>query len=142
MTDVPLPDGDHVSRYCKPSAVDEGGLPLTAAFLPKQGEEYLSVNWLEYFRAQDLTAAADQVRQVFRNKNYRLRPKGRFAVLEVGVAKTAVHEATGKNLRVSHLPVSDDESHSGIIGYNADDLAVAVELKVLVTSSDVHPAII
>ena len=142
MTDAPLPDGDHVSRYCKPSAVDERGLPLTAAFLPKQGEEYLSVNWLEYFRTLDLTAAVDQVRQVFRNKTYRLRPKGRFAVLNVGAAKSAVCEGTGKSLRVNLLPVSDDESHSGIIGYNTDDLAVAVELKALVTSLDVHPAII
>lgn len=90
----------------------------------------------------DLTAAVDQVRHLFRNKNYRLRPKGRFAVLNVGAAKTTVHEGTGKSLRVNHLPVSDDESHSGIIGYNADDLAVAVELKVLVTSLDAHPAII
>ena len=142
MTDVPLPDGDHVSRYCRSSAVDERGLPLSAAFLPKQGEEYLSVNWLEYFRALDLTVAVDQVRQAFRNKNYRLRPKGRFAVLNVGVAKSAVYEGTGKSLRVNHLPVSDDESHSGIIGYNAEDLAVAVELKALVTSLDVHSAII
>ena len=76
MIAVPLPDSDHVSRYCKPSAVDERGLPLTAAFLPKQGEEYLSVNWLEYFGALNLTLAVDQVRQVFRHKNYRVRPKG------------------------------------------------------------------
>lgn len=142
MTNVPLPDGDHVSRYCKPSAVDEHGLPLTTAFLPKQGEEYLSVNWLEYFRDMNVTVAVDRVRDVFRNKNYRLRPKGRFAVLNVGAAKTAVHEGTGNSLSVNHLPVNDDQSHSGIIGYNADDLAVAVELKVLVTSLQVHPAII
>ena len=142
MTRVSLPDGDHVSRYCKPSAVDERGLPLSAAFLPKQGEEYLSVNWLEYFRALGLTAAVDQVRHVFRNKNYRLRPKGRFAVVNVGAAKTAVHEGRDKSLIINHLPVYDDKSHSGIIGYNADDLAVAVELNALVTSLDVHPAII
>ena len=142
MTRVSLPDGDHFSRYCKPSAVDERGLPLSAAFLPKQGEEYLSVNWLEYFRALDLTVAVDQVRHVFRNKNYRLRPKGRFAVVNVGVAKTAVHEGTDKSLSINHLPVNDDKSHSGIIGFNSDDLAVAVEIKALVTSLDVHPAII
>lgn len=142
MTHVSVPDEDHVSRYCKPSAVNESGLPLSAAFLPKQGEEYLSVNWLEYFRALDLTVAVDQVRHVFLNKNYRLRPRGRFAVLNVGAAKTAVREGTGKSLRVNHLPVNDDETHSGIIGYKADDLAVAVELKALVIPLNVHPAVI
>ena len=28
----PLPDGDHTSRYCKPTAIDDNGLPMTSAF--------------------------------------------------------------------------------------------------------------
>ena len=102
---------------------------------------FQSTGW-EYFRTLDLTSAVDRVRDVFRNKNYQLRPKGRFAVLNVGAAKTAVHEGADKSLFINHLPFNDDESHAGIIGYKADDLAVAVELKALVTSLDVHPAVI
>ena len=141
MTDVPLPDNDHISRYCKPSTV-ERGIPLSAAFMPKRGEDYLSVNWLEYFGEPALDTAIDLVRQVFRHKNYQVRPKGRYAVLKVGDAKMAAYESVGYTLSIDHLPLSDDQSHAGIRGYGSEDLAVAVELAALVTHRDVHPAIV
>ncbi len=132
----------HVSRYCRPSAVDERGLPLSAAFTPRQGEEYLSVNWLVYFGETDSGAAVERVREVFRGKNYQVRPNGRFAVLNVGAAKTAVLEGLDRSLRINHLSLDDDESHSSILGYTSQDLAVAVELRALVTRQDVHAAVI
>ncbi len=64
MAASPLPDDDHVSRYCKPSAVGRDGLPLANAFelrpacKQRPAEDHLSVNWLEYFQqARDLEAA-------------------------------------------------------------------------------------
>ena len=126
----------------RPSAVDERGLPLSAAFIPRQAEEYLSVNWLEYFGEIDLGAAVERVREVFRSKNYQVRPNGRFAVLNVGAAKTTVREGLDQSLRINHLSLDDDESHSGILGYTSQDLAVAVELRALVTRQDVHAAVI
>ena len=48
MTGDIVPDADHVSRYCKPSAVDQRGKPMAAAFLPRSDDRFLSVNWLEY----------------------------------------------------------------------------------------------
>ena len=141
MSDHPLPDDDHTSRYCKPTVIDDSGLPMTSAFELKSGEDYLSTNWLEYFDEQDLSSAVQCVRDAFRNKDYNLRPKGRFAVLNVSAAKTAVLEATGKTLCIDHLPLNDDRSHAGIFGYTADDLLVAVELKALVRDKDVHLAV-
>lgn len=84
-----LPDTDHVSRYCKPSAVDEEGLPTEQAFSLRQGEDHLSVNWLEYFGEPSLEMAVDGVRQAFREKGYQVARTGRFAVLSVRVAKEA-----------------------------------------------------
>ena len=140
MTSTPLPDEDHVSRYCNPSAV-EGGLPMASAFIPRRGEEYLSVNWLEYFSQGDLIAAVERVREAFRVKSYRVRENGRLAVLNVGAAKTAAREGVDRALSIDHLPVSNDQSHAGIRGYGSEDLAVAVELATLVTRQDVHPAV-
>ena len=141
MTNQSLPDDDHISRYCKPSSIDENGRPMVNAFSLRQGEDHLSVNWLEYFDETELNAAVERVRGVFRSKGFQVRPNGRFAVLNVGVAKTAVHEAVGRTLNIDHLPLSDDESHAGILGYTSEDLAVAIELAALVTSQDVHPAV-
>ena len=141
MSDPPLPDGDHTSRYCKPTVIDDNGLPMTSAFELKNGENYLSTNWLEYFNERDLSSAVQCVRDAFCKKNYNLRPNGRFAVLNVSAAKTAILEATGKTLYIDHLPLNDDQSHAGIFGYTANDLLVAVELKALVRDQDVHLAV-
>lgn len=114
---------------------------MVNAFSLRQDEDHLSVNWLEYFDKTELNAAVERVREVFHSKGFTLRPNGRFAVLNVGAAKTAVHEAVGCILNIDHLPLSDDPSHAGIFGYSSEDLAVAVELAALVRSQDVHPAI-
>ena len=39
---------------------------MSAAFIPRQTENYLSVNWLEYFGENDLSAAVEQVQEIFR----------------------------------------------------------------------------
>jgi hypothetical protein len=140
MTNQPLPDDDHISRYCKPSTVDDG-IPMFTAFIPRQDEDHLSVNWLEYFGETELNAAVERVREVFHSKGFTLRPNGRFAVLNVEAARTAVHEAVGRTLNIDHLPLSDDPSHSGILGYSSEDLAVAVELAALITPQDIHQAV-
>ena len=48
-----LPDADHVSRYCKPSTVQDGKVQPNAFFF-RDGEDYLSVNWLEYLKTLGL----------------------------------------------------------------------------------------
>lgn len=134
-----LPDGDHVARYCKPSAVGLDGLPMPAAFELRPKEDYLSVNWLEFLHASDLGAAVGEVRTAFRRKGYHVKPNGRFAVLEVGEVKAAVVAITG-TASVEHRRLDDDESHSGVFGYTADDFAVAVEIAALAGPDCVHLA--
>ena len=147
-----LPDGDHVSRYCKPSHFDRASSrPKTGAFQRQDRrsdlgivakEQYLSVNWLEFFGAVDREAAIEYVREAFLDKGYGLRPNGRFLVLNVGAAKFAASEADGAELSFTHMPRPDDDSHSAILGLPDDDLDVAVELKLLVTDADILPAIL
>ena len=141
MSGVELPDADHLSRYCRPTAVGRDRLPMAAAFELRPGEDHLSVNWLECFGAPNREAAVDRVRNAFKAKGYGLGRNGRFAVLNVGAAKTAVSETVDGPVRIEHLPVDDDESHSGIFGYTANDLAVAVSIKALVNRDNVFPAV-
>ena len=112
MNNRPLPDNDHISRYCASHRTwAQNGMLLPAAFLPRKGERYLSVNWLEYFDKADLGDAIEEVREVFRRKGYKVKSNGRFAVLEIGAAKAA-----GDTLSIKHLPSINDESHAGILG--------------------------
>lgn len=140
MTNPPLPDADHFSRYCKPSDV-ENGAPLSTAFQLRENEPYLSVNWLEFFGEKNQKSAVAQVRKAFQRKSYTLKANGRFAVLNVNAAKQAVKEHTRITLRIEHMPESDDESHSGIHGYTQEDLTVAIELAALVALGSVYPAV-
>ena len=114
---------------------------MTAAFELKPGENYLSVNWLEYFDLPDVGAAVEHVRETFRSKGYHFRSNGRFAVIGVGAAKNAVTEVAWRPGRVEHMPLDNDESHAGLSGYTEDDLAVAVELRALVRREHVHLAV-
>ena len=141
MTGTQVPDNDHVARYCKPSAVDEQGMPTAAAFQRRDEESHLSVNWLEHGGTRDLAEAMRLTRDSFIGRGYRLRPNGRFAILNVGSAKEVVLQALGHSLKIDHLPFDGDPSHAGIHGYpRDDDLAVATELKALIARRDVHPA--
>ncbi len=134
-----LPDTDHVSRYCKPSAVDEDGLPTEQAFSLRQGEDHLSVNWLEYFGQPSLEKAVKGVRQAFREKGYQVARSGRFAVLNVRAAKEA-GERGNRLLAIERMPTAEDPSHAGISGYENNNLTVRLALAQLVTFQDVHPA--
>ena len=103
MTGDPLPDDDHVARYCKPSSVDGQGMPMASAFQLRSGEQHLSVNWLERGGTRDVHAAMTQVRSGFVSRGYRVRGNGRFAVLNVGSAKTTVRQALGHSQNLSVL---------------------------------------
>ena len=113
---------------------------MAAAFRPRRDEDYLSVNWLEYFGAQDARAAVNLVRETFRRKGYGVRKNGRFAVLNIGTAKSAVRGSLDRLLRVEYMPLDDDPSHSGIVGFTTDDLDIAVELRAQLRAADVYPS--
>ena len=139
MTGDPLPDQDHISRYCRPSTIDQGMLQA-GAFAPRSGEDYLSVNWLEHFGAPTLPAAVDRMRTVV-SQSLDLRPNGRFVVLNVGEAKRAVIRDAALSIRIEHMPSESDASHAAMIGVEAHPVKIATELIALISSEDIYPAL-
>ena len=105
------------------------GLPKVAAFELRERDSSLSVNWIEYF-GEDRESSLQEIRLVIQ---INLRPNDRFAVLGVAAAKEAVIAGGGNSPDVFSSPHRDDPSHASISGYTIEDLAVAVELKALVT---------
>lgn len=117
-----LPAQDHISRYCRPKTLQEDGQPSRASFMLRPDEEFLSVNWLQYFDLPDRQAQITQVRQAIRLK---LQAKAKIAVLNVGGILNRVHRNSDRVLAVLHEPEQDDPSHSGIHGYRHEDDLVA-----------------
>ena len=116
MTCGDLPNDAQVVRYLSPSQVEDDGSVDGAAFQLRQNEKGISVNWLDFF--SDLNKP-EQLNELRRLSRLELRSNGRFAELNVGVAKQAVR-AELPNLRFIHdpLPAVDgyeaDPSHSQI----------------------------
>lgn len=136
MSGDPLPDEDHISRYCKfKSLVNDQ--PSGASFMLRTDDEFLSVNWLEYFGLKDCQEQMSQVRQ---NIRLNLAPRAKFAVLNVGNVINYVRENGPDNrvLSVLHEPEEDDPSHSGIHGYGFEDDWVADLIAEVV--QEIHPA--
>ena len=139
MSSLEIGEDHHVARYCKPSAIGDDGLPLAIAFELRDGEDYLSVNWLEFFKTTDLFQAIDFVRQAFRKKNFGVSSNGKFVSLKVIMVKEVFFRNSHPPTRIIHLPEENDPSHSGVFGYTASDELIATEIAELVGAEDIHP---
>ena len=121
-----IPNEHHVARYCSGS-LHQYGKVLPAAFELRDGESYLSVNWLEYFGLVTFDAALARICADKHGLGFNIRKTGRFAVLNVGIIRSLTESLselseTIQPLTVTHLPEATDKSHSGIGGYPDDNL--------------------
>ncbi|MBW1982515.1 MAG: hypothetical protein JRJ12_14985 [Deltaproteobacteria bacterium] len=123
MNGRPLPDQDHVARYCKPKTLGEDGRPSRTSFMLKAAENYLSVNWLEYFGS---IKREDQLNKIRQHIQLSLASTGKFAVLNVGATLKHIHTSSRMtHVTILHEPTSSDPSHSGIHGYGHEDDLIA-----------------
>lgn len=128
----PIPDSHHVLRYCSPKHVRDGKIKASV-FIFREGEDYVSVNWMEYF--SQIKSADGQARKVCDAVGNKLtiRNSGRFAKLNVG----KVRNIPDTSVEVRHCPESDDPSHSGIF-YKEENGNIRLELANMINpDSDV-----
>ena len=121
MKGDPLPGKDHISRYCAPKTVPDGH-STGASFMLRMGEEFLSVNWMEHFGETDQKAQIAKIRE---HIELSLAKYGLFAVLNVGKVIDQIQRFGEKRLTILHEPTQGDPSHSGVHGYQHEDLLVA-----------------
>ena len=135
-----LPEEHHISRYCSPSSINKfHGLPTAAAFMLRKTDDFLSVNWLDYFNKGDINLSIDCVRQVFIEKGFQIKANGRFVSLNVGDVISVIYShLQSSDISIKHLPVEDDPSHSGVFGYTQSDNLIALKISQLVRAKDVH----
>lgn len=121
MKGDPLPNTDHISRYCAPKTAPDGQ-PTGASFMLRQSEEFLSVNWMEHFGE---TEQKTQIGKIREHIELSLAKYGLFAVLNVGRVIDHIQRFSEKKLAILHEPTQGDSSHSGVHGYQHEDLLVA-----------------
>jgi hypothetical protein len=118
-----LPNEDHVMRYVpwRKLLRDEDNNVLGflgEAFKLRVDEEYLSVNWLEYFDGDRETKIQASVR-TFRS-TLTVGTKSAFGVGNVDKIKEICH-ARGATVRIVYEPTDDNLSHSAIRRIPRDD---------------------
>ena len=137
-----LADDHHVLRYCSPSRLGANNLPLPTAFYPKDGEVYLSVNWVEFYAGDECDEAVRKIRKCLSEKMV-VKPNGGLACLEVEAIKRVVGELPEENPEVTHQPCADDPSHAGVFGVPPEGpqmMMVAMALSELACPEDVLSA--
>lgn len=134
-----IPNQNHVARYCSPMHVPDGEIQATA-FMLRQVDTSLSVNWLEYFKCSSRAGEIDELRKAYAAKNLIVKAAGRIAVLNVGEVRNEVltESPDSRNLEILHDPLENDPSHSGIYNLRNDDELIA-EL-ILETILKTYPA--
>jgi hypothetical protein len=121
-----IPDSDHVGRYCKASTVENGEISA-AAFMMRETEEYLSVNWLEVLKSPSRASQIRDLQKLY-TKKLKVGATARIAILNVGTLRTKVERESpdSRLLRVLHEPEEpDDPSHAGIYEIPHDDEIIA-----------------
>jgi hypothetical protein len=134
-----IPDSDHVGRYCKASTVENGEISATA-FMMRETEEYLSVNWLEELKRPSRASQIRDLQEVY-NKKLKVGARARIAILNVGTLRSKVQRESpdSRLLRVLHEPDEpDDPSHAGIYEILHDDEMIAELIAQVVLEN--HPA--
>ena len=143
-----LPEDDHVVRYVKPSMVLEDGTADGSEFrlrAAKPDEKCLSVNWLEAVGG----GKEYQLSEIRRRFRLQVRPKGRFAELNVGAVLHAVSRELD-TLRLVHDPLEAedgfdaDRSHAEVVGLPPGDSDQAALVGDLIAECivEMHPAIV
>lgn len=136
-----IPDAHRVARFCRPRQV-EGEEILAAAFLPRENETYLSVNWVEFLAQATIQFELRELRVLYRRK-FSVGEGAKITILNVGRVRSWVRDNSPdqRNLEVRHEPLDgngQDPSHSGIFNVRYDDELIA-EL-IVQAISETYPA--
>ena len=146
MTGQYLTDTDNVVRYVNRRSQRTDGSVDGSAFLLRENEQGLSVNWLDYFASLTKLQQLDEVRPLVR---LTLRRSGRFAELNVG---QTLNRISGRlsSARFVHRPLpadgkyKADPSHSQIEGLPPGDTDEAELIGDMIAEcvTEIHSAVV
>jgi hypothetical protein len=122
-----IPGEHHLARHCGGSKLREDGMPAAAAFSLRDGEDYLSVNWLEITGRDTADEQIACVRGHLVAKGRKIGASSKFAVFMNASLATHIRSETSNlfNLTAIYKPeLPHDPSHSGVHGYSHEDALV------------------
>jgi hypothetical protein len=123
-----IPDEDHIARYCKPSKISEDGQIEFGAFMLRNVDKGLSVDWLELLKCSNRDDEIIAMRKIYPSR-ISVSAKAKIAILKVGEVREKVQtESLDKRiLKVIHEPPVGvpSDPHSEIYNLKHDDELIA-----------------
>ena len=110
-----------VARYCKPSTLDERGIPTSSSYLLRiPNEKYLSVYLLDFFSESTELDKISKVRSEMQRKGFKLKKTGLFSTLDIEYSKNYVASVISQQISYKELNLP----HCGIF-HEHDDLVIS-----------------
>lgn len=135
-----IPDSDNIARLCMPKTVDDGVIQASA-FILREDELGLSVNWLEFLECPDRATEIVEIQRVYASK-LTVGRSAKIAILNVGEIRELVYRETedNRNIEVIHAPdeLYNDPSHSEIMNLRPDNEFIAELIYEIILET--HPA--
>ncbi len=122
-----IPDSDNIARFCKPSTAPNGVIAPTA-FMLRENEDSLSVNWLEFLNCPNKDSEIKEMQRIYSETFRTVSLNARIAILNVGEIRDVVRTETQdhRNIEALHDPIPDgDQSHSEIHNLKQDNEFIA-----------------
>jgi hypothetical protein len=135
---INIPNTNHIIRFCPKYTLDENGNPTGDAFKLRKDEEYISVDWYEFFLTKNEKLEELEIftliKDTLEKRNYKPSKNGVFSFHNVDKVKR-------KNYKNIHFEVKNTEnnsSHSGIFPnpirlYESELIAETVDKTVLLS---------
>ena len=136
-----IPDSDNIARFCKPSTAPNGVIGAVA-FMLRENEPSLSVNWLEFLKCPNRDSEIKEMQRIY-SETLTVSLKARIAILNVGEIRDVVRTETEdhRNIEVLHDPIPDgDQSHSEIHNLKQNNELIAELILEVLPENENHPA--
>lgn len=135
-----IPDSDHASRHVSATSILSDGRVSGQAFRRRAEEDYLSINWVEYFGQIDRSDALREVRNALLAKGRAVGKNSKFAVINIGHMARHIKNEANMELHVKHEPTPKDPSHAGIFNMPKDDSLIGSLIAQIVGTDAIYPA--
>lgn len=119
-----IDNSNHVARHCGQTKISNGKVD-GSAFVLRQGQKSISVNWLEYLNKSTRLEEIRAICQAYAQKGRDVGANSRFAILHTGSTVHSVQQKAKESIRFLHDPEPLDSSHSGIFNVPLDDDVIA-----------------
>ncbi len=116
-------DKGTVTRYCKPSTLDDNGMPTSSSYQLREKEKCLSVYLLNFFDDPTEEERVEKVKIEMKKRGFKSKKTGLLSTLDIEDSKNYVESVISEQIIYKECR-EQDLPHCGIF-HDPDDLLIS-----------------